>query len=680
MLGGELLIELPVMPPEKQMRNYGLKLKDQKFRYETLPENFKLLDYDTQLAYAKKMYHLRHNGEWWLIKGEPVYVSGHAWFFFNFWILPEGCLPTFRMEAVDFYNAWEWAMEDEDCFGLVIIKGRQEGNTQKVSCGLYDDATRYRDVLIGMMSYDEKIVRSSFKKIVAGHNSMHDVFKPKTPKGNKVVKELEFTLPASYNAEDKENNEWRGLESIINYVANTETVYDGENRMLWWFYDEFAKVKEQNPYDQLNIMKPLLSTFNGTKIKGKAILTSTVEDKKKASDSNSRSIAYTEAIWNDSLQSEKNSRGRTQSGLYRYFRDCLHGSEVDEWGFHKKDEMRKIIESEIAAYTKSKDWHNLSSFKRKYPLTVNDALQVSAASCVLYPHLLEQKRGVIFAQKNTPDNPPKAICGELVWDETKPLEVKFIPNDNGRWWISQKPIEPNAKKTSNGTPAPKNGVYYSMGCDPIDTGNSAVSSASQLSKLGFTVFRKFNPMIDNEANDVFMYTDEEGNLKCLNPEKMQTNRFVCTYLYRDESPDEAYQSVLKTAIYYGVPAFIEKNRAYIFNLMDRQYRNYLAFRPKETLSSNANTKAALQRGITATVYTKELLTNRLQAYVHQWHELIEHVDLLENFRKYTGKNLTDCDLTAAAGYALLQSDDLRFSVESQEKAGVWSDSLFTYYK
>jgi len=42
------LIELPAMPPEKQMRNYGLKLKDQKFRYETLPENFKLLDYDTQ--------------------------------------------------------------------------------------------------------------------------------------------------------------------------------------------------------------------------------------------------------------------------------------------------------------------------------------------------------------------------------------------------------------------------------------------------------------------------------------------------------------------------------------------------------------------------------------------------------------------------------------------------------
>lgn len=668
------------MPPEKQMRNYGLKIKDQKFRYEQLPENFDLLDYDTQLQYAKEMYHLRHNGEWWLIKGQPVYVSGHAWFFFNFWILPEGCKPTFRMEAVDFYNAWEWAMYDENCFGLVIIKGRQEGSTQKVSCGLYDDATRYKDVLIGMMSYDEKIIKSSFRKIVTGHNSMHPIFQPKTPKGNKVVKELEFTLPASFSTEDKEKNDWRGLESIINYVANTETVYDGENRMLWWFYDEFAKVKEQNPYDQLNVMKPLLSTFNGTKIKGKAILTSTVEDKKKATDSNSRSIAYTEAIWRDSLQSEKNERGRTRSGLYRYFRDCLHGAEVDEWGFHKKEEMRKIIESEIAAYTKSKDWHNLSSFKRKYPLSITDALQVSAASCVLYPHMLEAQRGKIITQQGNIENPPKAIRGELVWDETKLLEVKFIPNDNGRWWISQKPIEPNAKKTSNGVPSPKNSVYYSLGCDPIDTGSAAVSTASQLSKLGFAVFRKFNPMIDNEGNDVFMYTDENGDMKCLNPEKMQTNRFVCTYLHRDESPDEAYQSVLKTAIYYGVPAFIEKNRAYIFNLMEKNYRNYLAFRPKETLSANSNTKAALQRGITATVYTKELLTNRLQAYTYSWCELIEHIDILENFRKYTGKNLTDCDLTAACGYALMQSDDLRFSIESQDKAGVWADSLFTYYK
>lgn len=114
--------------------------------------------------------------------------------------------------------------------------------------------------------------------------------------------------------------------------------------------------------------------------------------------------------------------------------------------------------------------------------------------------------------------------------------------------------------------------------------------------------------------------------------------------------------------------------------MERSYKHYLAFRPKETLSSNANTKAALQRGITATIYTKELLTSRLQSYVNQWHELIEHIDMLDNFRKYTGKNLTDCDLTAGAGYALLQSDDLRFSVETEEKTGVWKDSLFTYYK
>lgn len=661
------------------MRNYGLKLKDQKFKYEQLPENFKLLDYDTQLAYAKEMYHLRHNGEWWLIKGQPVYVSGHAWFFFNFWILPEGNRPTFRMEAVDFFNAWEYAMYDDDCFGLVIIKGRQEGMTQKISCALYDDATRYKNVRVGMMSYDEKIARSAFKKIVSGHNDMHEVFKPKTPKSNKVVKELEFTLPPSFNTEDKEKNEWRGLESTINYVANTETVYDGENNMIWWYYDEFAKVKEQNPYDQYNVMKPLLATFNSTVIKGKAILASTVEDKKKASDSNSRTIAHTEAIWNDSLQSEKNERGRTKSGLYRYFRNCLHSAPVDEFGFHKKDEMKKIIESEIAALTKNKDWHNLSSYKRKHPLSVNDALQVSAASCRLYPHLLEAKRGAILAQRGNPNNPPMAIRGELVWDESKLLEVKFIPHDEGRWWISQKPIEPNAKKSNNGVAAPKNGVYYSLGVDPIDTGKEAVSSASQLSKLGFTVFRKFNPLIDNEANGVFMYTDEDGNLKCLNPEKMQTNRFVCTYLYRDDSPDEAYQSVLKTAIYYGVPAFIEKNRAYIFNLMDKLYKNYLAFRPKETLSSNASNKAALQKGIVATEYTKGLLTNRLESYVYQWHELIEHIDLLENFRKYTGSNLTDCDLTAAAGYALLQADDLRFSIDRQDKIGVWKDNLFTTY-
>jgi len=342
--------------------------------------------------------------------------------------------------------------------------------------------------------------------------------------------------------------------------------------------------------------------------------------------------------------------------------------------------MKSFIEDEIAMYSRDKDFHNLSSFKRKYPLSINDALQVSAAHCVMYPHLLEQKRALIVAQKGNPDNPPKAIRGELDWIEGKHLEVRFRPDDNGRWWISQKPTEPNARKSENGTPAPKNGVYYSFGVDPVDTGNSAVSSPSQLSKLGFAVFRKFNPMIDNEANGVFMYTDDNGDLKCLNPDLMQTNRFVCTYLHRDDSPDESFQSVLKTAIYYSVPAFIEKNRAYIFNLMDRSYKNYLAFRPKETLSSNSNGKAVLQRGITATVYTKELLTSRLQGYVYSWFELIEHLDLLENLRRYTGKNLTDVDLTAAAGYALMQSDDLRFSVETQDKIGVWKDSLFTYYK
>ena len=133
--GYEEQVSVPDKPDIEKFRNYGKPVEDQVFWQEPDPD-WDVMDARQKDMYAGQMWHMRLNGDWWLIGGKEIYIPGSAWFFFNAWTSElNNSNPAFRMEAVEYY----WVAEhccyyDPVCLGLLIVKPRRIGDTEKTLC------------------------------------------------------------------------------------------------------------------------------------------------------------------------------------------------------------------------------------------------------------------------------------------------------------------------------------------------------------------------------------------------------------------------------------------------------------------------------------------------------------------------------------------------------------------
>ena len=100
-------VPLPKKPHPKLFKNYGIAIKEQKFRREVIPPDLKRWDKVLLDQFVAVMYHKRNNGEWWLIGGKEIYLTGKCWMYLNFWEIEAGGKPTFRQEAFEFFLFWE---------------------------------------------------------------------------------------------------------------------------------------------------------------------------------------------------------------------------------------------------------------------------------------------------------------------------------------------------------------------------------------------------------------------------------------------------------------------------------------------------------------------------------------------------------------------------------------------
>ena len=671
------------MQSQSKMRNYGLPINEQKFKREELPVNYKSLrDFSTEKDLIKdEFYHLRDNGEWWLIKGTPIYVSGSAWFYFNCWTLQEITLPDFHIEAVEFYQVLDWIERTPSILGMLLVKGRQEGATSKINCWLYNRATRYKGAHIGLMGDDEARAKTNLAKITIGHNRMIDLFNPISKGTTKTVGNLTFTIPEKKrtinNIEELKDSNFEGLESDITFKTGLGS-YDGD-RLFALYFDECFKTTAFDIYKQLDILKPAFkSKRTMAAFSGKIIYASTVEDKKKAGEDSSKTLATVATMWEDSDPTTVDSYGRTKTGLVRYFRDILNSAPVDEWGFCKKAELLDSINAEKETFIKTKDWDGLASFNRKNPLSINDALQISAESCPLFPHLIEMKLAELRNKVDQFGNykAPVAVRGNLVFTDDTWLKVRWIPDPKGKWVISQHPDEPNARAgfLKGNKAVPKNAAKYKIACDPTDV-MEAVSKKQHLSKTGITVKRALDKRLEN-LSEVGFY-EHEGIELCRNPRALKTNRIVCTYYNRNDDPEENVQDCIKTAVYFGAPIIIEKNSPYTYNRFLAVLPNYLSNMPKEGKSATSfREKRRNEKGWRTTAENKSTLTDCTVSYFANYIENIEHQDYLEDARRFNGKNHTDCDLLMSGMIAEVADSEGRNKEQKDEDSLHWETNVF----
>lgn len=709
-IGFEIPIPLPVRPSVKKMKNYGLPKKEQKFKREDIPKDLALWPKRMIDDYVAKMWHKRKNGEWWIIGGQEIYLTGKAWTFFNFWVTEKGTLPDFRMEAVEFFLVWDYCLNDSNCFGFIDIKPRRIGDTEKTLFIMWEHCSRVRYQRGGMQNVKDDAAEKNFKRLVRGHNKMVWFFKPMMKGSDSPSQVLEFTYPeqkmtrkkikeqakkgSNASAKLLDNNyKFSPIDSSIDYEASVQGRYDGE-RLGIYHLDEPGKIMAFNIREQWPVIRRTLTLHNDRLIVGKSIWTTTVEDYKKGKKSGESmsTMMNIEYFWKNSNPNKRDGNGRTITGLYRYFRSCVLSDEPDEYGFYNEEKTIETVMNTRNALEEISDWDQLAQFKRQYPLNIQDVFTLPLDECVLMPVLLDRRSqqlddGLTWDNKMLESGPikPMEIRGDLIWSGGNfGDQVEFYPNPVGRWYISQFPIRRNAKIEMRGVVKPANDSIYSFGVDPYDhmiEGKTGEDGSPIHSDGAGVVYRKYDDNVDGHLE-----RDDENEIKDSEVHKMQTDTFVCVYVNRPQDPYEYYEDMLKTAVYYGVPMFFEKDKPGVGNFFrssksinGHSFSSYLKDRPKETRTEFGSRK--LEKGAKASAPVIQLYVDALKWHViHRIHNY-HHPLILKDFRKFKIHNRTECDLTVAAGYALLAAGTImKKRIDERKEEMNKSISYFRKYK
>jgi hypothetical protein len=690
---GEFVVPLPNKPAKNKFQNYGVPVKDQVFKRQYIPNDLRRWEKTYQKQFIDAMYHKRKNGEWWLINGKELYITGRAWTFFNFWNIEAGGLPKFRYEAVEFFLFFEMCWNDKNCFGMLDFKARRLGDTEKALFLGWDITSKYNNSHFGMQNKKKDDAEKNFQRVVKANKNMIWFFKPISGGMDSPKRELPFEYPPDFlsskrmKAEKKGNNlenqqnflTVKSLESLIDYEPTTLGAYDGQ-RLTYYHGDEWGKTTEINVKIQWGIIKPTLALDNMERIVGKALITTTVEEFDEGSIS---TIEVMEAIWKESDPALRDGNGRTISGLYRLFRSALLGAKVDSYGFTNDESTRTQIANTEQVLIATGALDDLAGHRRKFPLKIEDVFSVAPLQCVLYPAKLELRLRQLkdnLDHRNQPTNEDqtpvvaKAILGDLVWERQFGGNVVWQPHEKGKWCISQHPKNPNIRAASEtGRPKPVHDHNYTFGCDPYDAGPTTSKKRSDGSGV---VYRRLDIDIDGHLIDNNNWHIPESQTPY-----METDQFICDYVAREDDPEDFYEDMLLTSIYYSVAMLCERDKPSCENYFRRKgYHHYIKKRPEETKSNyHGKNNNVAETGIKAAKPVIRMYVDALKVHVFHRIRNCHHMRLIADFRQFNIKNRTERDLTVAAGMALLSDMDER-TKQLVDNLKEWGSPIFRKYE
>jgi hypothetical protein len=685
---GEFDVPLPKQPPRNQMENFGKRKRQQVFHRNKVPRDIKQWDKRDIDAYISAEWHKRWNGVWYLIGGRPIYLTGTAYLFFNYWHMENGFLPKFRMEAVEFFLFWEMCVRDRNCYGMYDIKARRLGDTEKALCCLWDQITKWRNSWGGMQHMSKDDAYSNFKRIVEADNKMVFFFKPQRKGSTDPERVLEFKYPEEAithkkaSADDtellvlaEEDKIKRPLNSRIDFESTVLKKYDGK-RLRVWYLDEAGKITEMNPVRQWSIIKPTMHIHNGKTIVGKVVITTTVEEFK-AGGETIDTMKNSRKLW-DGADPSSRVNGKTVNGMYRIFRNALLGAEVDRYGIHKKKEAYKALMEERDRLIEMGWDEDLADLCRKQPLTLDDVWMIPATECRLMPRLLD-KRLKQIRDKVGPDGKPyfcPANNYTLVWKNGFGGSVEAIVDPDGRWEISQHPFRPNAVEIIDGKVTPKNRRKYTSGCDPVDH----LSNKGKGSDMALTVHRSYDPSVDGHLP----HDPETGDIDLDYVHEMKTDQFVCAYRARPDDPYEGYEDFLKTLIYYGCASLPENNKPgfsnWLVKLDQGKYARYIHGKPRLSLAAvkGVHTQSKTP-GISATAGVINQYTDALIYHIKRRIMCTHLPSLILDWRQFKVTNRTERDLSVASGMNTLVAYDDITKIQEERKQS-WVDPPWATYK
>lgn len=614
-------------------------------------------------SYVEKEFQRRRDGVWFYNNGLPTYITGRHYMFLQ-WSKIDIGYPSYLAFQREIFLHMAACEVDPRCFGQLYTKCRRSGYTNICSAVLVDEASQVKEKLLGIQSKTGKDAQENIfmKKVVAIFRSYPFFFKPIQDGTTNPRMELAFREPSKRITKNNKTS-YRGdaLNTVINWKNTTNNAYDGEKLHILYLDEAGKWEKPTDIREAWRIERTCLIV--GRKIVGKAIMGSTVNPMNKGGNE------Y-KGLWYDSDPNERNSNGRTRSGLYRIFipaYDALEGF-FDQYGNPVVEDPEKEVEGidgdfiTIGSKTYLKNERRsfkdnpseLNEVTRQFPFTEDEAFRDSIEGSLF-------NIGKIYQQieHNEELFPDPVIRGNFTWKE-KDKEVVFSPTPNGRFRVCWMPdtTQRNIVKIDRGKRVAPFGEY---GCGGVDSYDLDATVDGRGSKGALHMYNKFS----------------------LN---RPPNMFVVEYASRPDLASIFYEDVLMCAFYYGYPLLVENNKYGIVRYFEsRGYDGYLMDRPKHLLSSSSHVNVKT-KGIPSN--SQDVIQSHAQSiekYIH------EHVGVdsetgevgkmyfnrtLEDWIGFKIDKRTKFDLTISSGLALLATQ----KPKEKERSNFKEKVFFRRYK
>jgi hypothetical protein len=673
-----LLIQLPKVPSKKEILFHDSPKKEQYWRRTEMPTDLKSIRSMDEWAesprefrnkhtlYIQEEFKRRREGVWFYNNGVPTYLTGRHYMMLQ-WSKIDIGYPSFLDFQRKLFTHFAACELDPRSLGQIYTKCRRSGYTNMSACIEVDEGTQVKEKLLGIMSKTGKDAQENIfmKKVVPIFKSYPFFFKPIQDGTTNPRMELAFREPSKrITKNNKTSHKGEALDTLINWKNTTANAYDGE-KLHMLYLDEAGKW--ERPLDIQDVWRiHRTCLIVGRRVIGKALVGSTVNPLDRGG-AQFKKLYYSSDPW------ERNSNGRTKSGLYKIFIPAYEALEgfFDKHGIAVIDDPEKPIEGldgeEITIGAKTylqnerkalmSDPYELNEVIRQFPFSEDEAFRDSTKSS----HF---NIGKIYEQiaHNEEIYPSPVIRGNFMWrGGVQDSEVVWSPDKNGKWFVSWlPPAELRNQKTSKyGKWHPGNALLGVGGVDSYDIDKTVDGRGS---KGACHFYNKFSV-------------------------EYPSNIFVAEYAERPPLARIFYEDILMASIFYGYPLLIENNKYGIVRYFEaRGYDEYVMDRPEhltppgsshnvKTKGIPSNSKDVIQahaQAIEAYVHEKVGLNNETGDYGRMYFNRT-----LEDWIGFNIDDRTKFDMTISSGLALLASQRV---VKEVKKSDLSDKVFFRRYK
>jgi len=593
-------------------------------------------------------------------KSERKYITGTHYLYATYWKF-QGKFMDFRINDMEFWYVMKYVETDPNCLGINEITKRKLGKTAKLGCWLYDRTSRPpKNQHAGLQSKADPDAEEVMKKaIVHPWQKLPDFFRPiyDTMKSDDPNELRFFHTSRRGSTTENERDEEDALESWIDYGASGEAVYDGPE-LDSYGSDEAGKTKKPVSIKERQNTVRYCSEIDGEFQHRRQYYTTTVEIEPGEEDN--YEFQEMTAMSNPL---ERDDNGRTMTGLYTYFLPAQKGMYFDRYGYPDEERAVVYLLNTMKKLEEEGKTRELSSFKRKNPMTFKSAFSADGSQTLYDPELLNEQLDFISWRNDLTER------GNLKWYKDSPFTLDIIDEETGEvketilnkivweanpygkfekvkgWW----PTEPNKVFENGSAYLPNNNFKYRIGYDTFKYDKTKDKRRSNAAAFAYQIK---DAMFPSDYDDMF----------------------VLRYSFRPESRRLANMDVLMMSWLCGCQMLVERNAGdhYKEHYKEWNCTGFLMWLPGES-----------EPGITTDGKgnTVQNICNYTEQYINEHHKKVYFKTLIRKESGWMGFKIDDTqkfDEPMAAGFTLIAVRGKQYRKQSEATRNV--ENILPYNK